>query len=98
MTVYECYLGHENTTDETGQMLTGYLDKPQKYRIMQTKAFIRFVSTKARDQRYKGFSLTYMPYGTYKLLGIYMYYLLTLISSPRKLTNNRIKRVSSKLF
>lgn len=45
-------------------MLTGLLEKPKKYRIMQTMAFIKFVSTKAKDQRYKGFSLTYMPYGT----------------------------------
>lgn len=57
--------GNENTTEEKGQMLTGLLDKPQKYRIMQTQAFIQFESTKSKDQRYKGFSLIYMPYGIY---------------------------------
>lgn len=56
--------GDKSETTETGPVLTGLMTSPQKYRIVHTnKLYIQFASNLQEAHDYKGFLLSYAPYG-----------------------------------
>lgn len=56
--------GDKETTTESGPVLTGSISSPKKYRIVHTnKLYVHFASNSVETQNYKGFLLSYAPYG-----------------------------------